>query len=455
MAISKQATLDGFIELLLDAICAVDAAGHFVFLSPACEAVFGYRPEEMIGRNMLDFILPEDRERTLQAASQIMSGQSQPHFENRYRRKDGRTVHIMWSARWSEVDQLRIAVARDVTALKRAEATQAALYAISEAAHAAGDLAQLFEQIHRIVDRLLPAPNFSVVFHDEKLGRLAVPYQVDAQPASANEAADCALCAAVIRSGQPLLLTPNTLGGQPAPWRAAFRPDWQCWLGIPLNAQRGTIGALILKRYSGEAAYAEQDRELLHYVSTQIATAIERKQLYARLQYLSQYDELTRLPNRVLLADRMATALARARREQGRLALLFLDLDHFKQVNDTLGHTTGDVLLREVAQRIQHCLRETDTVARIGGDEFVVLLEAIPGPEQLAALVDKLRGEVSLPLQLDGHLLSVQPSIGIALYPEHGQNEAQLLRYADEAMYAAKQAGRQPSLRISAIADGG
>lgn len=108
-----------------------------------------------------------------------------------------------------------------------------------------------------------------------------------------------------------------------------------------------------------------------------MAAAIERKQLHARLQYMARYDQLTHLPNRGFLQERLKAALGRARREQGRLALLYVDLDKFKQVNDNFGHAVGDLLLQEVARRLQQCVRETDTVARIGGDEFVILLEQL------------------------------------------------------------------------------
>src|SRR6202035_1236248 len=125
-----------------------------------------------------------------------------------------------------------------------------------------------------------------------------------------------------------------------------------------------------VKSYLDGVCYSEKDQELLQFVSTQIATTIERQQMQARLQHMAQYDQLTARPNRGFLCDRLKVALSTARREQGRLSLLYLDLDKFKQVNDTLGHDVGDLLLQEVAKRLTQCMRESDTVARVGGDEF-------------------------------------------------------------------------------------
>ena len=162
-----RAPMASFADLLLDAICMVDTDGRFVFVSAACERIFGYTQREMIGMVMLDLVAPADRQRTLAAARAIMDGHAQAHFENRYIRKDGSLAHIMWSARWSEADQLRVAVARDITVLKQARQKQAALYAISEAAHASEDLATLFRHIHQILGELLPAAGLYMTLLDQ------------------------------------------------------------------------------------------------------------------------------------------------------------------------------------------------------------------------------------------------------------------------------------------------
>jgi len=171
--------MPNIVDLLLDAVVMVDVRGRVVFASAACEHIFGYTPEEMFGRTMIDLVLPEDRARTWEEAMQVMAGKPRIGFENRYIRKDGRIVHVMWSARWSEADQLRIGVARDVTARKRAEEMQAATYAISEAAHTATDLVQLFREIHRIIAKLVSVAGCSVATCDPKNGTLVFPYQID------------------------------------------------------------------------------------------------------------------------------------------------------------------------------------------------------------------------------------------------------------------------------------
>ncbi|MBV2129582.1 EAL domain-containing protein [Arsukibacterium indicum] len=167
-----------------------------------------------------------------------------------------------------------------------------------------------------------------------------------------------------------------------------------------------------------------------------------QKMAEEELRYLANYDSLTGLPNRALLMDRILHAMEQSRREKKSLALCFIDLDKFKQVNDSLGHDIGDLLLKEVARRLGLSLRERDTVARLGGDEFVVLLEGYRRGENVSMVARKMLSVVSEPMQLGPHTVGVSPSIGIALYPDDALTAQELLKHADVAMYHAKEAGR-------------
>ncbi|QAU35992.1 diguanylate cyclase [Janthinobacterium sp. 17J80-10] len=168
----------------------------------------------------------------------------------------------------------------------------------------------------------------------------------------------------------------------------------------------------------------------------------ETQQMTERLAYAADHDGLTGLPNRNLLKDRTMQAIARAQRKQENFALLFLDLDRFKAVNDDLGHAAGDALLRNVAQRLAKCVREEDTIARLGGDEFVVLLNGPTQESHAMAVANKIRESVGQPYQLGDRSASVTVSIGFSLYPANGGDVETLLGYADNAMYRAKQHGR-------------
>lgn len=168
----------------------------------------------------------------------------------------------------------------------------------------------------------------------------------------------------------------------------------------------------------------------------------ERKRVEDEIRYRANYDQLTGLPNRELLMERLSQAIKGARRKPQRHALLFVDLDHFKQVNDTLGHIHGDSLLQQAAERLQHCVRDMDTVARLGGDEFVVLLQGIEHPRDAAHVAEKIIDLLDDSFRLEGHEAHIGASIGITLFPEDGQDVLTLFRNADLAMYRAKDGGR-------------
>jgi diguanylate cyclase (GGDEF)-like protein len=168
----------------------------------------------------------------------------------------------------------------------------------------------------------------------------------------------------------------------------------------------------------------------------------EHKQAEERIELLAHHDALTGLPNRVLLRDRFAHALAMAERSRSRVAMLFLDLDNFKRVNDTLGHAAGDQLLLEVVTRLMQCTRESDTISRQGGDEFILLLNDIPDQEAVERIANKILVKLAEPMDISGHELNATCSIGIALYPDDGGSFDTLLQKTDTAMYNAKGAGR-------------
>jgi len=168
----------------------------------------------------------------------------------------------------------------------------------------------------------------------------------------------------------------------------------------------------------------------------------ERLNTERTIHYMAHHDALTGLPNRRLMQDRLNQAIMAARRKQRHVAVLFLDLDRFKVVNDTLGHDTGDFILKDVARRLLSCVREVDTVSREGGDEFVVILPDLERPENARVVADKIMEELSRPVEISGQDIHVTPSIGISHYPNDATDVHQLLKHADNAMYQAKDAGR-------------
>ncbi len=436
------------VDLLLDALCIVEPDSTVVFVSPAFERIFGYAPQEAVGLRMLDLVHPDDRLTTQNEVQKIMQGDLQLEFENRYLSKDGRTVHIRWTARKAHDCNLRVALAHDITDRKNLESMQAAMYAISEAAHATDDLSCLFARVHAIVGELLASQDLAVVLYERASGQLTYPYPRRSPRVSCHIDED-PLCARVLRSAETVLehqvMDSHSHTSPPLTAGASERPagDARYWLGVPLTGAQGPIGVLVLQGDSLNAHYTQHDKALLQFLSTQVASAIESTRMRARLVHLAQFDSLTGLPNRQLLQDRMAVALARARRGDSGVCVLFVDLDSFKHVNDTMGHAAGDALLKQVGERLVACLRSCDTVARIGGDEFVVLIEGSHvRAEPPCAVARKIAQSFDLPFMLGEPPapVAVQASLGLARFPDDGADQHALLHHADAAMYASKKA---------------
>jgi diguanylate cyclase (GGDEF)-like protein/PAS domain S-box-containing protein len=420
--------LDSIADLLLDVVFVVNRDGVIVHVSAGCQEMFGYRPEEMIGRRQFDFLAPEDRAASETEAGKVLSGERRVGFQNRYLHKDGHRLHLMWSARSLPAHELRVGVARNISGLMLAEQRQAVTYEVTAAAHRSTELAELCVLLHQAIAKLVRVDGVAIVADGVGERGEAAIYFSPVEAAMQDR----------VRERLRHWPRASDRGGVPVLVHVPVEDHVETWQALALTGQRGTNGALFLRDRSGTSC-TSADAELFRFMAAQVAIAVERQQLHAELLRAARYDDLTGLPNRRLFHDRLRIALARARRTDKRAALLFVDIDHFKEVNDTLGHAAGDRLLQEVAERLTQCARRSDTVARLGGDEFIVLAEELARPEDAQLIADKIRAAVCAPLAIGERTVHVSASVGIALFPDDGEQADQLLRLADGAMYEDKQ----------------
>ena len=246
-------------------------------------------------------------------------------------------------------------------------------------------------------------------------------------------------------------LPSDVLGLLPRAWRSGRHDDAfydAQWHALQHSGQ--WQGEVWIRRKNGQvfpawqtvSAVRNEAGEVTHYVLV-ISDISTVKHAQEALAFLAHHDALTRLPNRLLLRDRLAQALARASREGQPLALLFIDLNRFKEINDTLGHAVGDAVLMHAAQVMASALRASDTLARLGGDEFVALLEGEASEHSVQTVVEKLGTTLAQPFQVQTHQLQISASIGAARFPDDGQDVDTLLHRADTAMYEVKLRQRQ------------
>ncbi|MFN3377232.1 MAG: diguanylate cyclase domain-containing protein, partial [Burkholderiaceae bacterium] len=275
-----------------------------------------------------------------------------------------------------------------------------------------------------------------------KSDRLLEPAGLTAGPMALTEAP---AYAQVLRGAEPVRWTPESAA--PLPWPAGpagcLPQARTCWIGLPLPGPKGPIGVLGLWLQQPSDLEIEADASLLQYIATQVASAVERKRMHQRLEHMARHDLLTGLPNRAHLHEQLQAALHRAQPSGDRVDVLFLDLDDFKRVNDTLGHSAGDQLLCEVAQRLRHAIPDRHLLARLGGDEFVVVVEHGASHSEAADLQARIGMAFEPPFHISGTGLRMRPSLGHAVFPDHAGDADGLLRRADAAMYAHKR--RAPS----------
>ncbi|MEI7614244.1 MAG: diguanylate cyclase [Betaproteobacteria bacterium] len=241
----------------------------------------------------------------------------------------------------------------------------------------------------------------------------------------------------------------DVLGEMPVFMRSDMLADERYLSIMSSLAQKGSWqGEIWNRKKSGEAILEwmtinrinSSSGDLSRYVSV-FRDVTELRRINDRFRHQAFHDALTGLPNRLLLQERLSHAIERAKRDQSRLALIFLDLDGFKEINDSHGHDAGDLVLKEVANRFEALLRRgNDTVARYGGDEFVILIENLQDSEQSLELAERVVAEISLPMSVNGLQVEIGASVGMALFPDDGSDPDELIKAADAAMYSAKEA---------------
>jgi diguanylate cyclase (GGDEF)-like protein len=389
------------------------------------------------------------------------------------------------SERTDELRITNIALRAEIEERHRADRLQAALFRIAELGSSGGSLEDFFAAVHRVVGELLFAKNFYIALYEPSEGMLHFPYSVDQydrQRPSRKLARG--MTEYVLRTGRAILADRPAIEELWAQGQVASSgAQAQVWLGVPLICNNLTVGVLAVQSYDSAQRYERRDQELLTFVSYHVANALERKrttdslrQAYAELErrveqrtealfeanrdlrqqitereriewqlkHAALHDALTGLPNRAYLMSRLEDALQRyAEDRQECFAVLFLDLDRFKVVNDSVGHLVGDELLKEAGARIAASVGRRGTIARLGGDEFAILIEGVEAEAQATEAAARIIESMDSPIRAGGKELYSSVSIGIALALPHYRSAAELLRDADVALYRAKGNGRR------------
>jgi len=415
---------------LHEVVFRTDAEGRWTYLSQAWERLTGFSAAETLGSPFLELVHPDERSATVNMFMAVVVGGAEfCHHETRYARADGSYVWIEVRARvlrdgWGAITA-NTGTLIDITARKRAEALVAARTRVLELIAMDRSPTEVLGAVAAMVAGHVGHPTSIVHF---SAPGVTIDAALGDEEDDGNGYDAGGFITAMPDGGvtSPRVPPPGSgaAGATPIP-----APDGLAPLGIVIV--HGEAGA------SPEAG----DQEVIARGVELAGLAIARWRREAEVRHRALYDALTGLPNRYLIDDRLQRAMAESRRRGFHVAVLIVDLDRFKDVNDMLGHDVGDRVLQEVARRLAGALRSVDTVGRLGGDEFVVLLPDILGVGDAEQVATKLQAALRPSLEINGIGLAVSASVGIAVFPAHGEDLATLLRRADAAMYRVKPTG--------------
>jgi diguanylate cyclase (GGDEF)-like protein/PAS domain S-box-containing protein len=401
------------VETANDLVWAVDREGRWTYLSPrAARQIFGCEPEDMLWERLVESQPEGERERTAAMLARVLADGTASHFETVHLDRKGREVVLSLNATPLRSSGGAIVgvtgTATDITELKRKEAELSAALAEQQL---------LFDSVS---EGIVLLRNGTVHKCNVKFAAMLgyEPAELAGQP-SLVWYADPTEWEHVGRTARLTMAQGRDYGGELLVKRKDGSQFWCDVRGRALDPQRVDEGAI--------------------FVFIDISARKEREQ---RIQHLADHDALTGLLNRRLLEDRLQQSINLARRNDSMVAVMLIDLDGFKAVNDQYGHLMGDYVLRTVAKRLKDCVRESDTVARLGGDEFVVLLTGQRSAEDSSVVAGKILGALTEPVAAGGRRFDIGASIGISIFPRDGASPEQLLKHADAAMYRVKEAGK-------------
>ncbi|TQV89661.1 bifunctional diguanylate cyclase/phosphodiesterase [Aliikangiella coralliicola] len=380
--------------------------------------------------------------------------------------------------RTNELNQINLMLANEVKVRRTSEKIQKALFKITDLVSTATSLNDLFEGVHRTISELMYAENAFIAIVSKDKDALEFPYfadQHDARPGiiqldSENDSEPSSLTVKVFQTGEPILFERSK-----DKKREVLGPEPISWLGVPLKDQAATFGVIVVQSYDKNHIHSNQNLSVLITIAKQVATAIlrkkdadalkqahenlerrvkertsvlektivKRRKIEKQLEHESLHDALTQLPNRKYLTEQLKIVLEGELTESScDIALLFLDLDRFKIINDSLGHHIGDLFLVEVAKRLTSCMRDNDVVVRLGGDEFCILMSDVRSEKVAIRLAERVLNQLRSPVEVEQHSLITSASIGVRLAKVGKDNAVQVIGDADSAMYQAKHDGK-------------
>ena len=426
-----------------------DENGRIISINPRFTEIFGYILKEIRGRDINEgMIYPEGKiEEGERLSKKVLKGVT--NYETVRKKKDGTLIPVIISASPVMIDEKPqgiIVLYKDITERKQSEQLNTVLYNISKAANSDISLNQLYPLIHQELNNIINATNFFIALVDVEKDEMSFPYHKDEKdndfPTRRLSRANN-LTAYIIRSVQSLLVNQKQIEkmadeGDIKLKSVGIVTAGTHWLGVPLKIKNKIIGAMVVQGYINPHLFSKKDIQLMEFVSSQVATAIQRKQMEEEMEKLAHFDSLTGACNRGYGLGLLSRELKFARRRKTPFLLVYIDIDDFKNINDTFGHGEGDQVLKKVVKLIKFTLRDIDIICRMGGDEFLLIFPE-SSPKDLPIINKRFNRNLIKFNQTIKKAYKIGFSIGISYYdPKNPQPMDELIRIADNRMYEEK-----------------
>ena len=440
--------MKGVLNAVNEGVITFDSKLRIIMINRFALNLWGYSREEILGKNLSMLIdkpysariVKYSKEKKLSEKLNLLN----KNIKIKGIKKDKKRFAISLNFVENKIEDIQFFTVSitDLTDLLKNKQIQTCMLKISNSVRISTNIKQLYREIYKNLNLLIPIEEFTISLIENKNTIQECNYTSKNNDFETTDSIKLNIIEPIIKNKKPLIYCSEEINylKDKKKLKSKFKVP-NSYIGSPLIISKQIIGAVSIKSFDKNINYSDEELNILKFISDQIAMAIDKVKSVEEMHYLAYYDKMTKLPNRILFNDRAKFAFKNARRTNEKYTVLFLDLDEFKIINDTMGHNAGDKLLKIVAKKLIASVREGDTISHWGGDEFTILSK-INDIDDNKKLCQRILKEIKKAVQINNKKIDCSVSIGASIYPTDGENIDELIQKADMAMYVSKTKGK-------------
>lgn len=440
--------MKGVLNAVNEGVITFDSELKIIMANRFALNLWGYSREEILGKNLSilidkpysNRIIKYAKDNNLSDKLNILNKNLEIHGLTKNKKKFPISLNFVEN-KTKDTQFFTVAIT-DLTSFFKNKLIQNCMLEISNSVRVSTNIEQLYKDIYKNLSLLMPIEEFSISLISDKNTIKEYNYISKIKNFESNHKIKSNIIEPIIKNSKPLIYCFEEI--EYLKEKGKLNNDFDSpnsFIGCPLIIAKEIIGVVSVKSFDSKITYSENELNILKFISDQIALAIDKVKSVEEMHYLAYYDKMTNLPNRILFNDRAKLAFKNAKRNKDKYAVLFLDLDEFKLINDTMGHSAGDKLLKIIAKKLRNSVREGDTISHWGGDEFTILSK-INDVNDNKILCQRILKEIKKSVKINKKDIECSVSIGTSIYPTDGQKIDELIQKADMAMYVSKTKGK-------------